>query len=117
MARVSASTDTDTDTWYLFVNVDYTELSLLILLKIDNLQILGVLYFLLKGILMAHSLHFVRDYTLAPNGVTERALSRDVPALSKEDVRALASIRTSANFTLENSTGMYAGVKRLRPKK
>lgn len=45
------------------------------------------------------------------------AVPRNVPNLSDEDKAAIAEIHTNKAFTPEKSAGMYAGVKRLRPKK
>lgn len=42
---------------------------------------------------------------------------RSVPNLSDDDKAAIAEIHTNEAFTLKKSAGMYAGVKRLRPKK
>lgn len=65
---------------------------------------------------MAHAFHLSTVFPTTLKREEGSVTSRLPPTLSAEDIKALDCIRTSGAFTLEKSIGMYADVKRLRPK-
>lgn len=73
-----------------------------------------------NGFIQMKAMYFVAHSGCSPQSsslLPASAQPRDVPVLPAEDLKALASIRTSGAFALEKSVGMYAGVKKLRPGK